>query len=210
MAQITRLSAIFSSISLTKSSISIKRISTIIAITIQLPTARKEDFFATFYEKNELLYLPEDTLTNKEQKALSNFSNNWSHTDNNNQRIHIVDPGRKSLHNKGNSHCKTCKKAQEILASKGYASLPDFDSIKKASQQFIAANVKEGVGSEHYIPLLYEGKFMPEESEWDILWFLADYKSNKQSTNFSILRFLYNYESDGENAAHDIFPFIKS
>ncbi|MCM8538322.1 MAG: hypothetical protein NE334_20435 [Lentisphaeraceae bacterium] len=109
-----------------------------------------------------------------------------------------------------NSNCLTCKRARDLLASKGYISLASYESIKNLLKQFNEANIKDGIGSEHHIPLLYEAKFMPEESEWDILWFLADYKSNKQSTNFSVLRFVYNYESDGKNAAHDIFPFIKA
>ncbi|MCM8531752.1 MAG: hypothetical protein NE330_11365 [Lentisphaeraceae bacterium] len=162
------------------------------------------------YEKNELLYLPEDTLAEHEHNILNSFSNPWDHKNKNDSRIYIVDPKSKASQNKHNSDCKVCKSAQKLLASKGYVSLPDYESIKKSLKLFNEANIKEGVGSKHHFPLLYEAKFMPEESEWDILWFLADYKSNKESTNFSILRFLYNYESDGENAAHDIFPFIKA
>ena len=162
------------------------------------------------YDHNDLVYLEKGLLTKEEKDALRNFD--FGYHDNSNQIIHS---NHKFIH-KGHRRdfpddftSKTCKKASEVLNKKGYKCDETYGSITKAYQKFLKDNLKYDSGSEHYIPLLFDGEYTPKSAEWEFLFGLAQYKANKERHHFSILKFLYKEDGDDKNTARDIFPFIQ-
>ena len=58
------------------------------------------------------------------------------------------------------------------------------------------------------IPFLYTYNEYKGDYKWDIFWFLANGKKQKDYEKISILRYLYRYERTGDTSSRIIFPFM--
>lgn len=165
------------------------------------------------YEQSNLLYMKKGFLNKKEKEVLRAFDYG-QHVLNSSVKNHkkissFNQHYRNSKAPKDDHSCLVCQRAQEVLVEHGHECSKSFKSVKKAYQQFLAKNLQKGVGSEHKVPLLFEKKSTPNESEWEFLFGLARYKANSEKHHFSLLKFLYKEDGHGGDVARDIFPFIQ-
>ena len=177
-------------------------------------TSQDWRFLIYNYDKNKLAYLEENLLTKTEMDALKNFDfgkhGNLSRVGHN--QNHKFIPQFYHRNNKrydDDFTSNTCKQAAEVLNSKGYECDETYGSVSKAYQKFLKNNLKYDSGSEHNIPILFDGKYTPKSARWEFLWGLAKYKADQKDHHFSVLKFLYKEDGDEKNTARDIFPFIQ-